>query len=95
MRQFFHLKFRNQKSLGGLGDVFEGSGRSFGAFDFSGSGFGSGEGRSLLDVVVTDGSGSSDDGSADAYQSIHETHMASVVTIDKLFQGNVKLHQTY
>ena len=69
--------------------MFEGSGRSFGGLDFSGSGFGSGEGRSLFDVVVTEGSVGLEEGSAEAYQSIHETHMESVVTIDKLLQGNV------
>ena len=70
-------------------NAFEGSGRSFGDFDFSGSGFGSGEGISLLDIVATEGSGDSDEGSVDAYHSIHETHMAGVEIIDKLFQGNV------
>ena len=66
-------------------NAFEGSGRGFGDFDFSGSG----EGINLLDIVVKEGSGDSDDGSADAFHSIHETHMAGVEIIDKLFQGNV------
>ena len=42
-----------------------------------------------MDVVITGGSGDSDNGSADAYQSIHDTHMAGVEIIDKIFQGNV------
>ena len=73
--------------VGPLGSTFEYI-EELGAsnVDFSGSDFGSGEGRSLLDVVFTEGSGDSDDGSADAYQSINDTHMTGV---DKLFQGNV------
>ena len=45
-----------------------------------------------MDVVVTEGSGISDisdDGSADAYQYIHETHMEAVLTIDNILQGTV------
>ena len=75
--------------VGPLGSTFEyieELGASNRIVDFSGSDFGSGDGRSLLDVVITEGSGDSDDGSADAYQSIHDTQMTGV---DKFFQGTV------